>query len=247
MSYDDGPEQDDRLVKIFNKYKIKATFHLNSARFKDFQKERVKNLYAGHEVAVHSVNHPWLEKMPVTSVINQIMQDRISIEKECGYVVRGMSYPFGTYNDDVINAIKCCGIVYSRAVGSTFNFNLPNNFLAWLPTCHHNEVEQVADKFINSVESPWFSGLFYIWGHSFEFDNSKEFSWDYIERICKKLSGLKNVWYATNIEIYDYIQAQRSLQVAADESIIHNPSALDVWINKDKEPILIKGGQTLYF
>ena len=30
LSYDDGKIQDRRLVKIFNKYGIKATFNLNS-------------------------------------------------------------------------------------------------------------------------------------------------------------------------------------------------------------------------
>ena len=30
LSYDDGKVQDRRLVKIFNKYGIKATFNLNS-------------------------------------------------------------------------------------------------------------------------------------------------------------------------------------------------------------------------
>ncbi len=30
FSYDDGVEQDRRLVKLFNQYNLKATFNLNS-------------------------------------------------------------------------------------------------------------------------------------------------------------------------------------------------------------------------
>lgn len=32
FSYDDGPEQDARLIELFNRYGVKGTFHLNGKR-----------------------------------------------------------------------------------------------------------------------------------------------------------------------------------------------------------------------
>ena len=64
MSYDDGVFQDRRLVEIFNKYGIKGTFHLNSANMQGggdgifVSPDEVATLYAGHEVAVHTLTHP---------------------------------------------------------------------------------------------------------------------------------------------------------------------------------------------
>jgi peptidoglycan/xylan/chitin deacetylase (PgdA/CDA1 family) len=43
LSYDDGQAQDRRLVALFNKYNLKATFHLNSGRVHDvFPARRLK-------------------------------------------------------------------------------------------------------------------------------------------------------------------------------------------------------------
>jgi len=62
MSYDDGDKADIRLVELFNKTGIKGTFHLNAGRLgNDSDKiipEQVKDLYAGHEVAAHTLTHP---------------------------------------------------------------------------------------------------------------------------------------------------------------------------------------------
>ena len=251
FSYDDGAKEDYRLVEIFNKYGMKGTFNLNSGRVyadnEDVSAQDLKSLYEGHEVAVHTVNHPWLEKCPSITVINQVVEDRKALEKQCGYVVRGMAYPFGTYNDDVISILKNCGIVYSRIVGDG-GFGLPSDFMQWKPTCHHNNATKYIDNFINCLDTPWASNLFYIWGHSFELGRSQERGFDYIEGICKRLAEHKDkIWFATNIEIYDYINAQRSLHVAADESFIYNPTQIDVWVTKDWKDVKIPAGETVTF
>lgn len=80
-------------------------------------------------------------------------------------------------------------------------------------------------------------------GHSYEFTQNN--NWDVIEEFCKRVSGLLDTWYATNIEIYDYRQAQMKLQYTSDYKIIHNPSCLDVWATVNGEPIEIKGGHTV--
>jgi len=92
-----------------------------------------------------------------------------------------------------------------------------------------------------SSRAPW---LFYIWGHSFEFDH-KEGGWDHAENFCKKLSGRPDVWYATNIEIYDYIQAYNSLIFRADNTAVYNPTLIKVWFDIDGTLYSVAPGETL--
>ena len=87
------------------------------------------------------------------------------------------------------------------------------------------------------------SRLFYLWGHSFEFDNKN--NWDHGEEVMKKLSGHEDIWYATNIEIYDYVQAYNSLIYSADGTKIYNPTLKTIWLDIDKKVYEIKSGETL--
>ena len=86
---------------------------------------------------------------------------------------------------------------------------------------------------------PW---LFYVWGHSFEFVRND--NWEIIENFADKVSGKDDVWYATNIEIYDYIDAYNRLLFNIDTTLVTNPSALDIWFEKGGELICVKSGET---
>ena len=70
--------------------------------------------------------------------------------------------------------------------------------------------------------------LFYIWGHSYEYRT--EGDWERMEKLCAMLSKRDDVWYATNIEIYDYVEAYRSLCYSVDLNSVYNPSGIDVWL-----------------
>ena len=58
------------------------------------------------------------------------------------------------------------------------------------------------------------------------------------------VSGNDEIWYAANMEIYRYVTAQRNLVISADESIVYNPSAEEVWFTCDGEIMSVKGGET---
>ncbi len=243
MSYDDGRIYDRRLVEIFNKYGIRATFHLSSSKLGEegyISPDEVGELYKGHEVSCHTVHHPDLCSLPPQCVINEIYEDRKALEKLCGYIVRGMSWPFSNYNDEVISIAAQCGIKYVRCGDVTKAFYAPDNFMAWTPTCHHRDCLALASDFLKREGR---SSLFYVWGHSYEFDLNNNF--DTIEEFCKIMGGNETVWYATNIEIYDYIMAQRALHISADCKKIYNPSVIDVWLNCDEKTVKIPSGETV--
>jgi peptidoglycan/xylan/chitin deacetylase (PgdA/CDA1 family) len=246
MSYDDGQIHDRRLVDIFNKYGIKGSFHLNSGKFDSgpyINASEVAELYRGHEISAHTYNHPHLTLVPNGMIVSEILEDRKKLESLAGYPVRGMSYPFGVYNDEVTVLLPGLGIEYSRTVESHGRFCLPDNFLKWHPTCHHND--GLMDKCRNFQNQPSWAQmpLFYIWGHSYEFDRDN--NWELMEEFCKTVCDDDNVWYATNIEILDYVKAMRGLKFSADRRIVQNTSALPVWIGVDGEAYKIEAGKVV--
>lgn len=244
MSYDDGVIQDARLAEMFDRYGIRGTFHINSGllgKGRRNDEKSIREIYKNHEISVHGVMHETLANLPVQNIIHEIFEDRKALEKAVGYPVRGMSYANGSFNDTVCQALGVCGIVYARTTKATNSFRMPDDFLKWHPTCHHRDSLECIDRFNNLKYDK--GQLLYIWGHAYEFDDNN--NWDLIEEACRRLSGQEDVWYATNIEIYDYVTAQRNLHISADNKIIHNPSAMSVWVVADGESLEIKGGETI--
>ena len=248
FSYDAGDKADRRLVEIFNNYGMKATFNLIPSRFDGetvISSGELRSLYDGHEIACHSYSHPHLARLPLTGQSREIALGRLSLERLSGRLVRGMATPYGEKNDDTLVAMKAAGMAYCRNAGASGGLSVPADFLDWTPSCHHTGAPAVIEKFRNEwIHQPWqYGGLLFIWGHSFEFDRAD--NWELAERICSSLAGIDDVWFATNIEIYDYITAQRSLVISCDGDVIFNPSAVDVWVSQNGGPICIKGGETI--
>ena len=221
FSYDDEVTQDRRFVEILNKYGLKCTFNLNSGTFGIKEKvvhykngvevdhikisrEEAMTLYKGHEIAAHTVHHLDLAKISDDEVRSEVKDDVKSLSEIAGYTVKGMAYPYGTFNGHIDELLKECGILYSRTVEDTNDFTIPENFLQWHPTINFGEkkFDELVEKFLDNSdydsENP---KLFYIWGHSYEFDAYN--SWDRLEEFCKRISGKDDVLYATNIEVFN--------------------------------------------
>ena len=146
-----------------------------------------------------------------------------------GRPLKMFAYPFGTQNAQVQEMLRLAGYRGARTVKSTHSFEIPENYLEWNPTCHHGDPElmALAKRF---VELPDFRpALFYVWGHGYEFDGDD--NWNVIEALADFMAAHREqVWFATNGEILDYVQAFHRLEYAVDGSTVFNPSALDVTV-----------------
>lgn len=249
FSYDDGQKFDARLVEIFNAHGMKGTFHLNSGRLgikrgKDdyVEPEDVKSIYAGHEVACHGVEHRNLPTLTKTQAFMEIGEDRKTLEKLTGGLVQGMSYAYGNYSEETKQIARMLGIKYSRTVKSTGRFAAPTDFLEWNPTCHHKDnLMELGEKFLN-VPGWYDLPVMYVWGHSFEFGWPDD--WSIIEKFTDMMAGKEDIWYASNMEICDYVCAVRAQEFSADGKKLHNPCALAVWIETSGGILEIKAGET---
>ena len=250
LSYDDGHTADLKLAEILNRYGLKCTFNLNSCRYKDDngkqQLESLLKVYAegGHELAVHGEHHAFMEQQPVPLAVRELLNDRDFFEAKTGKIVRGMAYPYGTWDEELTDALKAAGIVYSRTTKSTHGFSLPKNWLLLDPTCHHKNEKlfEFLDKFLDD-KTDYRQSMFYLWGHSFEFDNDD--NWDVMEEFAKRASGHDDIWYATNMEIYEYVKAYESLVFSADASFVKNPTATDVWLLRQMTKYPVTGEELI--
>ena len=264
LSYDDGVEQDIELLRILDRYGIKSTFNLNSRYFEkeEYTYEagrlhrpmgllRAKEVFTaaqanGHEVAVHGYTHPFWEQLPSELMVYDVMRDRERLEEIFGTIIRGAAYPYGTHSDNTAEVLEKCGICYCRTVTSTGKFDLPKEWRKMPATCHHKDANlmRYAEKFVNEKpgrgRAPW---LFYLWGHSYEFESDD--NWDVIERFCETVGGRDDIWYASNLAIYDYIAAYQSLRYSLRGDLIYNPTAIPVWVERNDVPICIQPGETL--
>ena len=219
FSYDDGVSQDIRLIELFNKYGMKATFNLNSELLgKDGaliregvkvthiknKKEDIKYIYAGHEVAAHTLTHPNLAQVnDAAEIIRQVEQDRLNLSDLCGYEVLGMAYPGGgvNYSDFAAENIqKHTGIKYARTTVSSHNFDIQENLYQFKPSVyHHVEMDKMFEmgrQFLNlKTDVPQ---IFYVWGHAYEFDIRDE--WGRFEEFLQMMSGKEDICYCTNLE-----------------------------------------------
>lgn len=248
FSYDDGVVYDEKLASILNAHKMKGTFNINSGMLGSDKHhltiEKAIEVYRGHEVSVHGTYHADFTNVPISRASYEIIEDRINLEKWFNTIICGMAYPYGTYNDEVVAAAKSCGIVYSRTVKSTHNFNLPENWLTLHPTCHHND-ERLMElaKTFTELKPQTSPQMFYLWGHSYEFNNND--NWNVIEEFADFMANRDDIWYATNMEIYDAVQAYESLIYSADGIKVKNPSVSDVWICTNNIVKKVPAGETI--
>lgn len=250
FSYDDGQSFDARLAELLRSHGMKGTFHLNSGKLGLHRgdevfigREEIKEVYAGHEVACHGVEHRNLPTITRQQAILEIQEDRKALEEITGGLVQGMSYAFGNYNQEIMDIARALGIKYSRTVQDTKNFFPPSDFMAWHPTCHHNNgLLELADSFIN-VAGFYELPLMYVWGHSFEFGRTGD--WSVIEAFVDKMAGKENIWYAANMEIYTYITAVRQQEFSADGLTMYNPTAVAVWVSTKEGIIEVKPLQSV--
>ena len=178
LSYDDCIEEDQDLIHRMEKYKMKGTFNLipgwfakegttypEGETYRLVTTSQAKEMYIHPlvEVANHGNEHKYMTSLTTAEMAEDTILCRKALEELFERNVRGMAYPYGWFNEELADVLRMCGITYCRTVESTRQFELPENWLMWNPTCHHDDemLMDLTDEFIrmDSVEHP---RLFYV-------------------------------------------------------------------------------------
>lgn len=268
LSYDDGRNSDIRLAETVSKYGMKCTFNICSGLIGENDGEphlsandiRRHLLSAGHEIAVHGRMHKAPGLITPAECTAEIFDCRRSLEKEFGIIIRGMAYPdsgirvvtSATSVQKIYGVLSSLDIAYARTTEEEVSFALPCDWYNWKPTVHNTDpkVMQYAKEFMKLNKNELYLSrqgpkLFYMWGHSSEFDRFN--NWELLDRLGELFSKSDDIWYATNIEIYEYVTAYDSLVFSLSGDLVYNPTAIDVWFELDGKIFCVKSGETLSF
>ena len=260
LSYDDGVTEDIRLIDIMQAHGLKGTFNLNSALYAEegtlrnkpwgnrLTEKEVLALYSkeGIEPAMHGLTHTHLQTLPMPQAVCEVIDDRKNLEALFGKEIRGMAYAYGTFNNDTVRVLEDCGVLYCRTTVSTERFDLPTDWLRLPATCHHkaSRLPELTKKFIDlTVGERDQARLFYLWGHSYEFE--KDGNWDVIENFAATIGGREDIWYATNTEIFEYMEDFNRLIFSADGGIVKNPTARTLYFEFEKQSFSIVPGEQI--
>lgn len=227
----------------------------------------VKRAYIdkGHEVSSHTRDH-WpshldegeisysstgveLVGMSTEDEVADIQDGVTDLEGWFGTDVIGLAWPNGfgwqrnDYESDLLPAMEEVGLKYARA-RENGTFNLPTNWYEWIPTCHHNYAPGYATQFVSLDNSGDMKCLF-IWGHAYEFGNAGNDAtknWSMIEGVLDTLATDDTIWYATNGDIYRYVEATKLLETT--DTTVKNNSDMTVYLNVNGKNIALEPDET---
>ncbi len=242
ITYDDGITQDVRLVELLNKYGLKGTFNLNSELMKNgfewthetglvikrLAPEVVVDLYKGHEVASHTLTHPYMSELSEDEIMYQMGQDKKNLEELFQREIYGFAVPFDYYSDLIAKCAEMCGFSYARTSEERYSYVPPKENFYWAAGAFHimPKFAEFVDGFFETEEE---LALCQIVGHSYDLDTEQ--MWEQIEEVLKRVTEDEDVISLTNIELVRYLKAMRSAVIT--EEGIKNNSDVELWFEED--------------
>ena len=146
-----------------------------------------------------------------------------------------MAYPGGEYSQAHIEELKKLDVLYARTASQSNNFDIPDNLLAWNPTCHYasDKLGELTKSFLDNDNK---LKLFNIYGHSYELENPVlKYNWETFEIWCQKISNKPDIWYATNGEIAEYLEAYQKIFIT--ENSVENRSDTNICLLINSKPV----------
>ena len=203
FSFDDGTVWDGRFVELMNKYGMKATFNLNSGLedfvwyFEDRFPVRRQKLaetaqqYRGHEVASHSLTHPWLNSLTPPQLSREVGEDCAALKELFGLSEIGFGVPFTACNAREINIIRKY-VRYIRLSEFSDSFALPEDPYH-IPIHGLYNDPDIREKIARFAENDLPVSVFVMAGHSYEFEALDH--WGYLEELLQYIRsfGFENM------------------------------------------------------
>ena len=192
LSFDDGTIWDSRFVELLNKYHIPCTFNLNSG-LEDFVWEfegkpvirqhlaDTAGQYRGHEVASHTLTHPWLDQLPPPALRREVEEDCKRIKRIFGLQEIGFGVPFTACGEREIRIIRKF-VRYIRLSEFADSFALPRDEYH-IPIHGLYNAPDIRERIARFAASDLPVSLFVMAGHSYEFEMLDH--WAYMEELLQ--------------------------------------------------------------
>ena len=267
ISWDDGQKLDLKFANLLKKYGLKGTFYI-SPRHREWDKEKllsdeeIYQLSRDFEIGCHTMTHQWLTKIREDQAYREILDSKLFLESIIKKEIKSFCYPYGNYNDKIINLVKKEGFIVGRT-SKRHSFNYPQDPLILETTLHtYNHIldlfrilkfskfsllefyknldwENLAKRMFDYILER--GGVYHLWGHSKEIDARNQ--WSKLENVLIYVSGKKNIRYLTNAEILmvpkKKTMKKRIISIATAPTIVPNYGAairtyyLNKYLNKE--------------
>lgn len=104
LTFDDGPQPSvgNRIMDCLAQYGGKATFFMVGERVGSYKTEVQRMVAEGHEVANHTMNHKYLQKLGAAQIQAQINNGNDAIQAACGVRPTLLRLPGGNHNAAVL-------------------------------------------------------------------------------------------------------------------------------------------------
>lgn len=130
LTFDDGYLKQYEVADTLSRKGIEATFFLithlrgyDGEALLATKPELVRKMHKiGHEIASHTRTHPLLTEVAPEIVEEECSTSKSFLSELVGDEVRGFAYPYGVYNDKVINIVKKY-YSYARIMGAFNRWN----------------------------------------------------------------------------------------------------------------------------
>ncbi len=115
LTYDDGPQTSvgNRIMNVMNQYGGKCTFFMVGDRVPSHAAEVRRMASEGFEVANHTQNHKYLNKLGAAQIRAQVEACNNTIQSVCGVRPTVMRLPGGNKNSTVISNVHMPIILWS--------------------------------------------------------------------------------------------------------------------------------------
>ena len=195
LSFDDGTIYDKRFIDLLNKYGLRATFNLNSG-LEDFiwyyedkpirrlNLEESKDIYNGHEVASHSLTHPYFSSLDEKRQIQEVEEDILNLEKIFSRKIEGFAFPFIDQTEANIQVVKNnIDLKYIRCSIFTEKILPKDRYHVGINALYDDkDIYEKLERYKSNILP---NSLFVIAGHSYEFEVKND--WEKIENLLKYL------------------------------------------------------------
>ncbi|MGE9289596.1 MAG: polysaccharide deacetylase family protein [Puniceicoccales bacterium] len=204
--WDDGVNDDIRLIEILRKHGAKASFNLNPATHGDqrqggynerwgktierLAQSELQSVYEGFTIANHSMSHPRPLEIPLEDWRHEVIDSRKILQDWFQSPIHGFVYPFGGHDPATANVVREAGHVYARTTKNTTPCFPPADPMMFHADCHFHEPE-----FWSRYEAAKTSdcGVFYFWGHSYEINTEEKWQ-AFDDKIARITNDPDVVW-----------------------------------------------------
>lgn len=256
ITYDDGVRQDMGMVSLLNDLGLKGTFNLNSRLMEtEFQWRhacgmtvrrlpfwKAPEVYKGHEVACHTLTHPYLTALSRAEALWQMREDKRRLEVLFGREIRGFALPFYDWNEEIRACTLECGFSYARISEESRSYSIPDDFHSWRAGMFHLDphLREFVMDFLRCEQE---QAICQIVGHSYDLDVTN--GWERMADLLRMVARDPDTASMTHIELVDYLRAMECAVIG--EKSIDNESRQPLWFRVDGKNIMVEPNSSWSF